>query len=107
MMSRPGWVEGGPAPKLPYSEGETSREAAIAAKPSAKSIRARVRRWIDRQGRNGATDDEIEVASGMPHQTISARRRELVLEGAIVWNGLKRKTRSGRNAKVWVSAGLG
>ncbi len=41
--------------------------------------------WRDRRGvrcgEQGATDDDAEQASGMPHQKISARRRELVLLG--------------------------
>ena len=38
-------------------------------------------RWGDRYGEEAFTDDEAEQASGMPHQKISARRRELVLLG--------------------------
>ena len=51
----------------------------------------------------GATDDEIEQALNMRHQTVSARRRELVLLGKVVDSGRTRATRSGRQATVWVT----
>lgn len=51
----------------------------------------------------GATCDDVEVALGMKHQTVSARIRELVQMNLIVPRGV-RKTRSGRNATVWMKA---
>jgi len=50
----------------------------------------------------GMTDDEIEVATGLPHQTASARRRGLVLRKAIIDSDRRRPTRHGRNAVVWI-----
>ena len=90
----------------PHSDGDTSLEAAEAAKATVKRKRAQVRAHIEACGVNGATDDEIEVALGFPHQTASARRRELVLLGLVKASGVKRKTRNGRWAKVWVT-GIG
>ena len=51
----------------------------------------------------GATDDELERLLQLRHQTVSARRRELVLLGKVVDSGRTRKTRSGCKAKVWVT----
>jgi len=51
----------------------------------------------------GATCDDVEVALGMKHQTASARIRELAQIGLIASRGV-RKTRSGRNATVWMKS---
>ncbi len=85
----------------PYSDGGTSREAAVAAEAVAPKDRARVLAFIRCRGAQGAIDDEIEVALSLSHQTASARRRELVLAGLVTEAGEKRLTRSGSPAKVW------
>lgn len=51
----------------------------------------------------GMTCDAVEAASGMSHQTCSARITELVTEGRIRDTGERRKTRSGRAARVYVA----
>jgi len=48
-----------------------------------------------------ATCDQLEVRTGLPHQTVSARLRGLVLRGRIVEAGYTLPTRSGRQAIVW------
>lgn len=98
-----GWIHGGESPELPFSNTDTSLDAAKSVQYSAGSIRSRVFRFIKSCGKYGATDDEIEIWSGMRHQTISARRRELVLNDSITYSGIKRNTRSGRKAQVWVA----
>ncbi len=90
----------------PFSDEDTSLAAALAVKKNAARKRAKVRAHIEAQGEKGATDDEIEVALGFPHQSASARRRELVLLGLVKDSGVRRKTRNGRWAKVWVT-GIG
>lgn len=50
------------------------------------------------------TDDDLEIITGWSHQTVSARRRELVLAGKVVDSGDRKPTRSGRAATVWVIA---
>ena len=77
----------------------TSGEAADSVEHSAGSQRARVKAYIAGRA-DGATDDDAEVALGLAHQTVSARRRELVLEGLIEAVGY-RLTRRGRRAQVW------
>lgn len=57
-------------------------------------------------GDHGRTDDEMEVETGMSHQTISAARNRLVAHGWLMPrhdDGAKvtRPTRSGRPATVW------
>ena len=93
---------------MPYNDSapfvagsETSEEAAKSI--DAGSIRDRVRALIEDMGCLGATDEELEKKLGMRHQTISARRRELVLMGKAKDSGVKRRTTSGRKAVVWVA----
>jgi DNA-binding IclR family transcriptional regulator len=62
---------------------------------------------LHKRGPHGATCDELEVASGMSHQTCSARCSELLKIGWITRKPLgasyeKRKTRTGRAAAVLV-----
>jgi len=80
---------------------KTSKDAARSLAGEAPTLRARVYEYIASQGELGATDDEIELALTMKHQTASARRRELVLKGDIIDSGKTRVTSSGRKATVW------
>jgi predicted transcriptional regulator len=48
-----------------------------------------------------STDDELEIITGMSHQSLSACRRGLVKDGLVEASGKKRPTRSGRAAQVW------
>lgn len=98
MTKHSGWLRPG---ELPYSDRETSRQAAKDAGSRASSDRTAVLAWIREAGARGATDDEIERALDMKHQTASARRRELVLAGLIAPTGERRPTRSGSPAQVW------
>ncbi len=59
-------------------------------------------RVIVAAGTEGVTCDEVEVATKLPHQGASARIRELVQKGLIEARGIRRKTRSGRSAAVYI-----
>ena len=86
----------------PFVAGsETSEEAAKSIKPS--SLRSKVASMLRLRGLFGSTDDELEVSLGLRHQTVSARRRELGLLGKAKDSGVKRVTRSGRKATVWIA----
>jgi predicted transcriptional regulator len=88
---------------LPHVKGsDTSKAAAVSMEDSAPSMRQRVLRFIAANGASGTTDDAIESALGLRHQSASARRRELVLAGFIADSGRREKTRSGRSAVLWV-----
>lgn len=65
-------------------------------------IKDRVLSYIRSCGDFGATTDEIEVALGGAHQTISPRVHELAKDGSIINSGSNRKTRAGRNAIVFI-----
>jgi hypothetical protein len=89
----------------PLATRETSRLAAESIADDAPTMRGKVLRAIVDRRSFGATDDELEVVLRMRHQTLSARRRELVLSGDIMPSGNHRKTRSGRKAVVWIAHG--
>lgn len=63
------------------------------------TIRAAIKRYIESQGGEGATCEEIEEALGLSHQTASARCSELKKWGDVREYGT-RKTKSGRSAGV-------
>jgi hypothetical protein len=89
----------------PHEKTRTSKEAAERIAGIAGTLRGKVYELIAASLEYGMTDDEIETVSGLIHQTASARRRELVDKlHLIVDSGRVRKTRSGRNATVWVVA---
>lgn len=90
--------------KPPYEQSsETSRQAAESIADSVTELARRVLNYITMRGDTGATNDEIEVALDMAHQTASARTRELVLKSRVRASGLRRRTRSGCEAAVWVA----
>jgi hypothetical protein len=92
---------------IPYVRGsETSEDAAHAKRATAGSDEERVLEAIRRCGADGITDDGIENLLEMRHQNASARRNALVRKGLVCDSGMKRNTRSGRRATVWV-AGVG
>jgi hypothetical protein len=47
------------------------------------------------------TCDAVEAATGLAHQTVSARIRGLVLRDRVVDSGARAQTRRGRSAVVW------
>jgi len=91
-------------PTLNYHGGnQESTDAHDSIRAEKARLRARVVRYVERRGQRGATCDEIEVASGMSHQTISARCTEAKALGEVVDSGRRRPTRTGRNAAVLVT----
>lgn len=68
------------------------------------TLTRRVVAFVRARGQRGATSDEVEVALGLPHQTVSARITEAKAAGELVMSGDRRPTRSGRNAAVLVAA---
>lgn len=80
----------------------TSREAKNSLSGTVLlSMRGRVLHAVRSMGRHGATCEEVEGILRMPHQTASARIRDLAKDGAIYDTGARRPTRSGRKARVY------
>ncbi len=97
---------GGNAPHVAGSA--TSKAAGESVSRVSMGERVEIDIWVHSGGGvcgipRGRTDDEIEQALNMIHQTASARRRELVLAGKVKDSGRTRATRRGRQATVWVT----
>jgi hypothetical protein len=58
---------------------------------------------IAKAGAFGATDAEIELATGIRAQTVSPRRGELRKLGLVMFSGRHRLTPRGCPAMVWVT----
>jgi hypothetical protein len=85
-------------------DSDTSEAAAESMVITAKVLKAICLRHIEAAEiavPPGLTCDEVEVLTGGRHQSVSARIRELVLDGSIYDTGLRRPTRSGRKANVY------
>lgn len=80
----------------------TSRNAAKAILPNSGTIRRMVYDQIKVQNDYGMTDHELEIVLRGKHQTISASRRSLVVDGHVVDSGKTRKNPQGNDCIVWV-----
>lgn len=81
-------------------KSDTSTEAAESLIPCIKGLTKEVFNFIKDKG--GATCDEVEVGLGLRHQTASSRIWDLSRKDFIIDSEVRRKTRSNRNAAVWV-----
>lgn len=77
----------------------TSRQAAERLEPNSGTIRYQVYSAI--KDNNGMTDYELETLLRGKHQTVSASRRSLVLDGFITDSGVTRKNAQGNDCIVW------
>lgn len=87
-------------PMPPSVPVDTSRAAAVSMRRAAGPLAQRVYRYIQEQGEHGATNEEIEYALGMSGNTVRPRVDDLKKAGRIVDSGARRRTRSGRQARV-------
>lgn len=95
-----------PPQTAPYvRSSDTSREAAESIEPHLAHLERVVLDAVAGTGPAGATCDEIERATGLSHQTASARVRGLFQKRKIETTGDRRPTRSGRNAQVYRAVG--
>lgn len=99
-MTQPTLLDLG-ARDLFQASSPTSHEAAVAIRPAAETLRAKVLEYLRSRGETGATDEEIQDGLGMAQNTERPRRVELVEAGSVVDSGETRKTRSGRKAVIW------
>lgn len=98
---------------VPFVRGSrTSADAAESMVDHAMNIELKVlAHFMHVAKHNGSIDDEIEESLGLKHQTASARRRQLERRGLVVkmydkGKRVKRLTRSGRQAGVYISRRL-
>lgn len=89
---------------FPSNGADTSIAAANAQTPLKNlADRQAIFEFIASQGAYGATCDEVEASLGLIHQSCSPRVHELQYKTRdIVDSGARRKTRSGRNARVFI-----
>lgn len=90
-------------PPVRHNSPETSRIAAKRIAGHTTKQRADVLAVIVKAGAFGASDAEIEQATGIRAQSVSPRRGELRTLGLIVYSGKRRPTLSGCPAMVWVT----
>jgi hypothetical protein len=92
---------------IPHNGTATSIAAAESVRPHVSAIRQRVLDYIEGNGFNGCTCDEVEQALGLSHQCCSARITDLhaprIGKPRLVDSQRTRRTRSGRQATVWIS----
>ena len=89
---------------VPYSNQTTSKAAANVVQ--AQTSRACVARLIHRRSPVGITDEQIEDALRLKHQSASARRWEMMIRGLVVDSGRQGVNRSGCKATLWVVTSL-
>jgi hypothetical protein len=82
----------------------TSRSPAEKILPKTGSIRRSVYESIKHKGDWGYTDYELEAFLQSSHQTVSASRRSLVIDGFLIDSGRTRKNTLGNECIVWVIA---
>lgn len=89
----------------PHVEEDTSKAASMEIRLTAPKWRVRVLEYLTRASvYGGATCENVEEALGLRHQSAGPRIRELVQVGLVRDSGLRRLTRSGRSAIVWITA---
>ncbi len=94
----------------PYVAGSpTSKAAAVSidagGTDSARKLQQNeVLAWFFTRRDYGGTCDELEIGTGMSHQSASARCADLIKAGYLLRSDMERKTRSGRAAGVLQAA---
>lgn len=78
---------------------KTSRDAANKVLPRTGTMRRQILDLITKHG--GLADFEIEALLNLKHQTASAGRRGLVIDGFLVDSGLTKKNESGNDCTIW------
>lgn len=81
----------------------TSIEAAESIQSSKAAMQEEVLSFLRGMGREGATDEQMQLGIPMAQNTQRPRRVELMQDGRVVYANKRRGTQSGRSAKVWVA----
>jgi predicted ArsR family transcriptional regulator len=84
---------------MPYQE--TSREAYEASKPNAGKRSAHILAYLESCGPTGSTQDQISQDLGLLPQTVCPSLLDMENRGLLYRTGDRRKTSSGRSARVW------
>lgn len=89
--------------KAPFSDTQTSFDAALAIEPHLQKLERVVLECIQKWTALtfGITDERVSEETGLSGNTVRPRRGSLVEKGLVEWSGLTRRTKAGRPAKVW------
>lgn len=79
---------------------KTQRDAAGRVLPKTGTMRRQILDLVWIHG--GLADFQIEELLNMKHQTASASRRSLVIDGFLIDSGKTRKNESGNECTIWV-----
>ena len=83
----------------------TTRDTSLAAQEAIQNAKTELQRkvyeYIFTCGEDGATDEEIQMGTGMNGNSERPRRQELEKLGVIFNTGLTRRTVRGRPAVIW------
>jgi hypothetical protein len=71
------------------------------------SQKACIHRVLIDRGIEGATIDELSIATGVSTQSVCPAVHQLRKQNVVIDSGHRRKTRLGRNAIVWIAVGEG
>ena len=97
----------GGVPLPPFARGSDTSEAAairIYGASKTKLDEAALSQWMEFRGTTGATDDEIQKHFNWDGDYERPRRWTLRKQGLIFKSEMKRKTKDGNPATVWVRA---
>lgn len=83
----------------PYKQTSADAYALV----DVESMAARVLRTVRRAGADGRTDDELIAETGIAHKSMGGARGKLVDDGTVVDSGVRRNTRGGNAAIVWMA----
>lgn len=95
------------APTAHANAGITRAAAGVAIRPTAGRQRMLVLRHLQSVGASGATDQQIQSATGLTGNSQRPRRQELQTLELIEDSGDVRPTVAGRAAVVWVATAKG
>jgi transcription initiation factor IIE alpha subunit len=92
-------------PQYPHNGTPTSIAAARQIEPVAGTQGHDIMAFVRGCGRQGATAEEIEMATGISGNSVRPRLVQLRRDNLVVDSGKVRPTRSKRQAVVWVAVG--
>lgn len=87
----------------PYSDDETSKDAAESVKPIVRGQALQILEYLVSKGTVGATQEELETALSISGNSLRPRLKWMEEQGFVYRSGLTRPTRSKRQAKVWLA----
>lgn len=82
---------------------DTARRMAAATLPRTGTLRRAVYDLIVAAGSRGMSDDDLEVATGRTHQSVSGARNTLAADALIVDSGARRDNRYSNPVIVWTT----